>query len=88
MPAAHGPPGSLWYSISPRILPHSVFISRSTLLASSVGIGRGSESTEGGGETRGDVGRDDARFINRLLLDFLSLDAAGICSSSGRGMLV
>lgn len=44
-----------------------------TLFASSVAMGKGSESTEGGGEMRGEVGRDDCRFIS--LLAFLSLGA-------------
>lgn len=47
-------------------------MSKSTRLASSVGIGIGKESTEGGGETNGELGRDDALLIKRRLLDFFS----------------
>lgn len=45
-----------------------------TLLALSVGIGNGRESTEGGGEMRGEVGRDVDLLIRRLLEVFFSLD--------------
>jgi hypothetical protein len=47
-------------------------MSKRTLVASSVGIGSGKESTDGGGETKGEVGREEARFIKRLFVDFLS----------------
>lgn len=47
-------------------------MSKSTRFASSVGIGKGKESTDGAGDMRGDVGREDARFIKRLLVDFRS----------------
>lgn len=52
-------------------------MSRSTLFASFVGIGTGKESTEGGGDSGGDVGREDILLTN-LLLDevFFSLDIA------------
>ncbi len=45
-------------------------------MASVVGIGRGSESTDGGSEDRGELGRDDGRLVRRLRApeDFLSLD--------------
>lgn len=76
MPLYHGASGSLWYSISPFIRPHSVFIMRRTLFASSVGIGSGRESTEGGGEMSGDVGRE-VLFINFVLVEaFLSFIVA------------
>jgi hypothetical protein len=45
---------------------------RRTLFASSVGIGRGRESTDGGGDISGEVGRVDARFISRDLENFRS----------------
>lgn len=51
-------------------------MSMRTLLALSVGIGNGKESTEGGGETSGEVGRDVDLLISRLLEVFLSLDDA------------
>jgi hypothetical protein len=46
-----------------------------TLFASVVGIGSGRESTEGGREERGELGRDDGRLVRRLLVldGFLSL---------------
>jgi hypothetical protein len=46
----------------------------STLLASVVGTGSGRESTEGGRDERGELGRDDGRLVKRLLDpdDFLS----------------
>jgi hypothetical protein len=45
------------------------------LFASSVAIGKGSESTVGGGEIRGEVVRADCLFMS--LLDFLSLGTKG-----------
>jgi len=45
------------------------------LFASVVGIGSGSESTEGGRDESGELGREDGRFDRRLLAPpFLSLD--------------
>lgn len=43
------------------------------MFASSVGMGDGRESTDGGGETKGEVGRA-VLLIRRLLADFLSLE--------------
>jgi hypothetical protein len=56
-------------------------------LASVVGIGRGRESTDGGRDERGELGRDDDRLVRRLLApdDFLSLGngtAEGCCRSA------
>lgn len=51
------------------------------MFALPVGIGRGNESTEGGGDINGEVGREDARFTSRLLAAedfFLSLDDVGV----------
>jgi hypothetical protein len=86
MPRYHGPPGSSWYSTRPRILPHNVLIRRRTLFASSVGTGKGRESTDGGGDMCGEVGRVDIRLISRDLENFFSFPAdvlrpavAGIC---------
>jgi hypothetical protein len=47
-------------------------MSKITRFASSAGMGIGKESTEGGGETRGEVGLDDALLTKRRLLDFFS----------------
>jgi hypothetical protein len=59
-------------------------MSDSILFASSVGMGRRSESTEGGGKSVGEVGREVLRFARRLLLGFLSLTAtAGVFVSGG-----
>jgi hypothetical protein len=87
MPPTHGPPTSFWHSISPRILPHKFFIRIRILLASAVGIGRGRESTEGGREDRGELGREEDRLVKRLLApdDFLSFDngrGKGVCESA------
>lgn len=47
-------------------------------------MGRRSESTEGGRESVGEVGREELRFARRLPLDFLSLlDEAEPLVSSG-----
>jgi hypothetical protein len=85
MPLVQGPPDSLWYSASPRIFPHRFFISSSTLLASVVGIGRGRESTEGDGDSKGEVGREVGRLVKRLLVEdgFLSLEEVDSCKSEG-----
>ncbi len=42
-------------------------MSNRILLASLVGIGTGSESTDGGGDTNGEVGRDETRLTSLLL---------------------
>lgn len=68
-------------------------MSMSTLFALPVGIGSGNESTEGGGDIKGDVGREDARFTSRLLAAvgfFLSLDVvgAGIWRSDGLSLVL
>lgn len=52
------------------------------LFASSVGMGDGKESTDGGGETKGEVGRA-ALLMRRLLVDFLSLDDETVIFRSG-----
>jgi hypothetical protein len=58
----------------------------STLLASVVGIGRGRESTDGGRDERGELGRDDGRLVKRLLgpVDFFSL-GNGLVRGGGGG---
>ena len=46
-------------------------------------MGEGRESTEGGGEIRGEVGRADVFLIRRLLEDFLSFDDETLIFKSG-----
>jgi hypothetical protein len=62
---------------------------RRTLFASVVGIGSGRESTEGGREERGELGRDDGRLVRRLLVldDFLSLDNDAVRDGCRSGCL-
>lgn len=60
-----------------------------TLFASSVGIGEGKESTEGGGDRSGDVGREETRLINRLLddVDFFSFTGTTIVGDGSSDIL-
>ena len=54
-------------------------MSSSILLASLVGIGTGSESTEGGGDTSGELGREEVRLTSLLLDDvFFSFDVVAV----------
>ena len=46
-------------------------------------MGEGRESTEGGGEIRGEVGRADVFLMRRLLEDFLSFDDETLIFKSG-----
>jgi hypothetical protein len=83
VPLYHGPFESDWYSMSPRILPHNVFINETMLAGSSTATGIQSASTEGAEAMMGEFGREVCRCFNKRLLAFLSLLDEGVEGVSG-----